>query len=54
MPYLNIEKMDDLIDLKSKPLHLTNIWINHINNEINDPCSIILVTNTTNIEHYYL
>jgi hypothetical protein len=54
MPYLNIEKVDDSIDLKSKPLHLTNIWTNHINNEINDPRSTILVTNTTNIEHYDL
>jgi hypothetical protein len=28
--------MDDSIDSKSKPLHLTNIWTNDINNEIND------------------
>jgi hypothetical protein len=26
VPYPNIEKMVDSIDLKSKPLHSTNIW----------------------------
>ncbi len=54
MPYPNIEKMDDSIDSKSKPLHSTNIWIDDINNEINDPCLIVLVTNIINIEHYDL
>jgi hypothetical protein len=54
MPYLNIEKMDDSIDSKSKPLHSTNIWIDDVDNEINDPRPIILVMNTINIEHYDL
>jgi hypothetical protein len=46
--------MDDSIDSKSKPLHSTNIWIDDINNEINDPHPIILVPNIINIEHYDL
>jgi hypothetical protein len=46
--------MDDSIDLKSKPLHSTNIWIDGIDNEINDPHPTILITNTINIEHYDL
>jgi hypothetical protein len=46
--------MDDSIDSKSKPLCSTNIWIDDIDNEINDPCPTILVTNTINIEHYDL
>ncbi len=46
--------MDDSIDSKSKLLHSTNIWIDDINNEVNDPCPTILVTNTINIEHYDL
>ncbi len=54
MPYRNIEEMDDLIDSKSKPLCLTNIWTNDIDNEINDPHPTILVTNIINIEHYDL
>ncbi len=54
MPYPNIEEMDDSIDSKSKPLHSTNIWIDNIDNEINDPRPIILVTNIINIEHYHL
>ncbi len=29
--------MDDLIDLKSKPLRSTNIWTYNIDNKINDP-----------------
>ncbi len=44
--------MDDSIDLESKPLHSINIWINEIDNEVNDPCPTILVTNKTNIEHF--
>jgi hypothetical protein len=44
--------MDDSIDSKSKPLHSTNIWTNNINNDINDPCLTIFVTNTINIEQY--
>jgi len=54
MPYPNIEKMDDSIHLESKPLLLTNIWTDDINNEVNDPHPIILVTNTINVEHYDL
>jgi hypothetical protein len=54
MPYPNIEEMDDSIDSKSKPLRSTNIWIDDVNNEINDPRPIILVINTINIEHYDL
>ncbi len=44
MPYPNVKEMDDSIysNLKSKPLHSTNIWINNINNEINDPHPTIL------------
>ncbi len=54
MPYPNIKEMDDLVDSKSKPLRSTNIWTNDINNEVNDSCPIIHVTNTINIEHYDL
>jgi hypothetical protein len=54
MPYPNAQKMDDSIDSKSKPLYSTNIWTNNIDNEINYPCPIILVTNIINIEHYDL
>ncbi len=46
--------MEDLIYSKSKPLHSTKIWHNDINNEINDACLTILVTNIINIEHYDL
>jgi len=46
--------MDDSIDSKSKPLCLPNIWIKDIDNEINDPCPIIFITNKINIEHYDL
>ncbi len=54
MPYPNIKKMNDSIDSKSKPLRSINIWINNIDNEINDPHPIILVTNIINIDHYDL
>jgi len=54
MPYPNIIKMDESIDSKSKPLRLTNIWTNNINNGKNDPRPIIPITNTINIEHYDL
>jgi hypothetical protein len=46
--------MDDSIDSKSKPLRSTNIWTNDVNNEVNDPCPIIFVMNTINIELYDL
>ncbi len=51
MPYPYAQKMDDSIDSKSKPLRSTNIWTDNINNEINYPCPIILVTNIINIKH---
>ncbi len=54
MPYPNIEKMNDLIGSTSKPLDSTNIWINDIDNEVNDQHPTIPVTNTINIEHYDL
>jgi hypothetical protein len=54
MPYPNIKEMDDSIDSKSKPLRSTNIWIDDVNNKINDPHPIILVINIINIEHYDL
>jgi hypothetical protein len=44
-------KMDDSIYSKSKSLHLTNIWIDNIDNEIDDPCRKIPITSTINIEH---
>ncbi len=47
-------KMDDSIYSKSKPLRLTNIWIDDINNEIDDPHPTIPITNTTNIKPYDL
>jgi hypothetical protein len=54
MPYLNIIKMDESIDSKSKPLRLTHIWTNNIDNGVNDPRPTIPITNTINIEHYDL
>jgi hypothetical protein len=51
MPYLNREEMDDSIDSKSKPLRSTNIWIDNIDNEVNDSHHTILITNIINI-HY--
>jgi hypothetical protein len=46
--------MDDSIDSKSKPLRSIDIWINEIDNEVNDPHLTIPITNTINIEHYDL
>jgi hypothetical protein len=43
--------MDDSIYSKSKPLCSSNIWVDDIDNEINDPHPTILITNTINIEH---
>jgi hypothetical protein len=54
MPYPNTKEMDDSIYSKLKPLRSTNIWINDIDNEVNDPHPTILVTNTINIKHYDL
>jgi hypothetical protein len=48
------KKMDDSIDSKSKPLHSINIWIDDINNEINDSHPTIIVINTINIKQYDL
>jgi hypothetical protein len=46
--------MHDLIDSKFKSLCLTNIWIDDIDNEIDDPHPTIPITNIINIEHYDL
>ncbi len=46
--------MDDSIGSKSNPLSSIKIWTKNINNEVNDPCLTIPVTNTINIEHYDL
>jgi hypothetical protein len=46
--------MDDSIDSKSKPLRSTNIWIDNIDNEIDDPRPTISIINTINIKHYDL
>jgi len=46
--------MDASINWKSKPLHSTNIWINNIGNEVNDPHPTISIINTINFEHYDL
>jgi hypothetical protein len=54
MPYPNAQKKVDSIYSKSKQLHLTNIWTDNIDREINYPFPIILVTNIINIEHYDL
>jgi hypothetical protein len=48
----NIKEMNDSINSKSKPLHLANIWNDNTDNEINDLCFTIHVTNTINIENY--
>jgi hypothetical protein len=54
VPYPNTKETDDSIDSKSKPLRSINIWIDNIDNEVNDPGFTIHVTNTINIEHYDL
>ncbi len=46
--------MNNSIYSKSKPLHSTNIWIDDIDNEINESRLIILITKTINIEKYDL
>jgi hypothetical protein len=46
--------MNDSIYSKSKPLHPVNIWNDNTNNEINDSCLAISITNTINIEHYMI
>ncbi len=46
--------MDDAIYSKSKPLRSTNVWTNNIDNEENDQCLTIFITNIVNIEHYDL
>jgi hypothetical protein len=51
MPYPNIKEMDNSIYSKLKPLCSINIWIDDIDNEVNDPCP---VTNKINIEHHDL
>jgi hypothetical protein len=42
MPYSIIEEMDDLIDWNSELLRWTDVWINDIDNEINDSHPMIL------------
>jgi hypothetical protein len=54
MPYPNIEKKDNSIDLESKTLHPTNICTENIDYEINDSHCVIPITNIINIEHYGL
>ncbi len=54
MPYPNTKEMDDSIDSKLKPWCSTNIWIDNIDNEINDPHPTIPITNKINIKHYDL
>jgi hypothetical protein len=53
--YIQIQKkwMIQLIS-KSKPLCLTNIWTNDIDNEVNDPRPTIPIINTILIKHYDL
>ncbi len=51
MLYPTIEKMTVLIDSKSKPLHWTNISNDKTDNEANDLCLTIPITNKINIEH---
>ncbi len=54
MPYPNTKEMNDSIYSKSKPLQIVNIWNEDIDNEINDSCSIIFISNIINIKHYDL
>jgi hypothetical protein len=54
MSYPYIKEMDDSIKSKSKSLCSINIWTSDINNEIKNPCLIILVMNIIIIEHYDL
>ncbi len=51
MLYPTIKKMIVLIDSKSKPLHWTNISNDKTDNEANDLCLTIPITNKINIEH---
>jgi len=54
MPYPNLEKKDNSIDLESKTLYPTNICNENIDYEINDSHCMISITNIINIEHYGL
>ncbi len=45
--------MDDSIDSKLKQLRSTNIQIDNIDNEINDPHPTIPIINKINIEEHY-
>jgi hypothetical protein len=45
IPHPNIEKIDDSIYSKSKPLHPPNIWNENINNEVNDSHTILFFYN---------
>jgi hypothetical protein len=45
---------EDYIDSKSKPLYSTNIWVDDIDIDVNDPRPTIPITNIFNIENYDL
>jgi hypothetical protein len=51
MSYPNTKEMNDS---KWKLLHIVNICNENIDNEINDSCLAIPITNKINIEHYDL
>jgi len=53
MPYLNFLK-NDSIHSKSKASHISDIWNDRTNDEINDSHCAIPITNTINIEQYDL
>ncbi len=53
MPYLFIFK-NDSIHSKSKASHLSNIWIDRTNYEMNDSHCASPITNIINIEQYDL
>jgi hypothetical protein len=54
MPYPNIKEIDGSIDSKSKSLHVTNIWNDNTNYEINDSYHVTPITKKINIEQYAL
>jgi hypothetical protein len=54
IPYPNTKEMNDSIYSKSNPLQIVNIWNEEIDNEINDSCPIILISNIINTKHYDL
>jgi hypothetical protein len=54
MPYPNTKEIDGSIDSKSRALHVTNIWNDNIDYEINDSYHVTPITNIINIEQYAL